>query len=149
MCWTVAWQFVDVLLYSCLQGRMPDMKLGSESNGRHADRSISVNCSCHHDESFKVIYFVNVRITCIYETNRGEYISLLNNSPVLTNHQCLDSRASLQILLYLCSVLTIEPLQFLIELHVTFVYVVYISIVVVHTSSAVLLSFCHPVDREM
>jgi len=58
------------------------MKLGSELNGRHADRSISINCSCHHDESFKVIYFVNVRITCIYETNRGEYISLLNNRPV-------------------------------------------------------------------
>jgi len=140
-------KFKKKILFSCLQGRMPDVKLGSESNGRHADRSISVNCSCHHDESFKVIYFVNVRITCIYETNRGEYISLLNNGPVMTNQQCLDSRASLQILLDLCSVFTIEPLQFLIELHVAFVYVVYISIVIVHTSSAVLLSFCDPADR--
>ena len=127
---------------------MPDVKLGSESNGRHADRSIYVNCSHHHDESFKVIYFVNVRITCIYETNRGEYISLLNNSLILTNQQCLDSCATLQVLLDLCSVLAIEPLQFLIELHVAFVYVVYISIVIVHTSSAVFLSFYNPVDRE-
>jgi hypothetical protein len=47
---------------------MPDVQLGSESNGHHTARSISVNCSCHHNKSFKVIYFVNVRITCIYET---------------------------------------------------------------------------------
>jgi hypothetical protein len=84
----------------------------------------------------------------IYETNRGEYMSLLNNRPVLTNQQCLDSCASLQILLDLCSVLTVESLQFLIELHVAFVYVVYISVVIVHTSSAVLLSFYDPADRE-
>jgi len=67
----------------------------------------------------------------------------------MTNQQCLDSRASLQILLDLCSVLTIEPLQFLIELHVAFIYVVYVSIVIVHTSSTVLLPFYNPVDREM
>jgi hypothetical protein len=66
MCGVLAWQPVDVLLYSCLQGRMPDVKLGSELNGHQTARSISVNCSCHHNESFKVIYFVNVRITCIY-----------------------------------------------------------------------------------